>query len=72
MIREALEQYGALTGLPDEGHALAPRLTDEADEPVKAIVRLGDTTSDVGLAAALAMDAKPKPQSGGPIRPKNR
>ena len=42
MIREALEQYGAIAGLPDLDSRVAPSLADEAEEYVAAIIRLGE------------------------------
>jgi hypothetical protein len=42
VIREALNQYGALSGLPDPESRVLPSITDEAEEYAVAIIRLGD------------------------------
>jgi hypothetical protein len=61
MIREALEQYGSLAGLPGGDHVRAPRLTEEAEELTRAIIRLGNAAMAAGAASALTTGSKPKP-----------
>jgi hypothetical protein len=55
MIREALHQYGALSGLPDLESRISPTIADEAEEYALAIVRLGDAL----LAVRRALGPSP-------------